>query len=190
MNAIVAEAVAILRRTSIPLEPGLTDAELDAVEYRFGFEFNPDHRAFLRAVQPVGDGWLDWRTARRSDPVLSWPLTGMLHGVAQGSFWPASWGAKPADPLAAEAVVHTRYQTLPRLVPIHSHRYLPAAPAPAGSPVLSVHRTGAAHRGSDLANYLAREFPGSRADCPELGVRTYHVPFWSDLAVGVGDHEL
>lgn len=190
MNDIVAEAVAILRRTSTRLEPGLTDAELNAIEYRFGFEFNPDHRAFLRAVRPVGDRWMDWRRAHPYDPIVSWPLTGMLFDVAQNGFWPASWGAKPADPLAAEAVVRTRYATLPRLVPIYAHRYLPAAPAPSGSPVLSVYQTDVVHYGSDLANYLAREFAGSREERPELGIHTYHVPFWSDLAYGAEDDEL
>jgi hypothetical protein len=190
MNDIVAEAVAILRRTRTPLEPGLTDAELNAVEYRFGFEFNPDHRAFLRAVRPAGKGWVDWRTAHPSDPVMSWPLTGMLFDVAHDSFWPASWGAKPADPLAAEAVARTRYAMLPRLVPIYLHRYLPAAPAPAGSPVLSVYQTDVIHYGSNLANYLAREFAGSREERPGSGAITYHVPFWGDLAMNADDDEL
>lgn len=47
--------------------PGLTDAELDAAETRYGFAFAEDHRAFLAEGLPLHDrdsqgwGFPDWR---------------------------------------------------------------------------------------------------------------------------------
>jgi hypothetical protein len=40
----------------------------------------------------------------------------------------------------------------PRLVPVYSHRYAPAAPAPAGSPELSVHQTDIIYYGPNLVD--------------------------------------
>ncbi|XVV05634.1 hypothetical protein ACQPW3_09675 [Actinosynnema sp. CA-248983] len=49
-------------RDGVAIEPGLTDAELVAVEDRFGFEFADDHRACLAEVLPTGPGYPDWRS--------------------------------------------------------------------------------------------------------------------------------
>lgn len=179
----------MLRGAGVRVDPGLTDGQLDAIERRFGFRFGVDHRRLLLAGQPVGGRWYDWRTAEPSDPQLSWPLEGMLFDVEHDQFWPASWPPRPDDRAAAERIARDRYQRLPRLVPLYSHRYLPAAPAPSGCPVFSVHQTDVIHYGSDLANYLAREFaPADRR--PELGTVRHRIPFWSDLAEGWESEDL
>ena len=49
-------------------------------------------------------------------------------------------------------------QFVPMLIPIYSHRFLPGAPSPAGSPVFSVYQTDVIYCGSDLAAYVAAEF--------------------------------
>lgn len=63
-----AELVARLGSAGVHIQLGLTAAELDEVEARFGFEFCYDHRAFLHAGLPVnrasGDSnprWPDWQ---------------------------------------------------------------------------------------------------------------------------------
>jgi hypothetical protein len=69
---------------------------------------------------------------------------------------------------------------VPTLIPIYGHRYLPAAPAPAGSPVFSVYQTDVVYCGDNLLDYVAHEFHTppphpTRDDRP-------HIRFWSDLA--------
>lgn len=57
---------------------------------------------------------------------------------------------------------------------------MPPAPAPSGSPVLSIYQSDAIYYGADLMRYLLAEWAGG------TGLRsydeiTYRVPFWSDL---------
>jgi hypothetical protein len=47
---------------------------------------------------------------------------------------------------------------VPRLVPVFSHRYLPAEPHLSGNPVLSVYQTDIIYYGSNLKRYIAHEF--------------------------------
>ncbi|MCF2533189.1 hypothetical protein [Yinghuangia soli] len=55
------------RMLGAAIEPGLTAEELDDVEARFGFRFAADHRVFLSAGLPLGDGWPDWRHGSDED---------------------------------------------------------------------------------------------------------------------------
>lgn len=73
---------------------------------------------------------------------------------------------------------------VPVLVPLFSHRFLPAAPCEARSPVFSVYGPDTIYYGSDLADYLRREFGGVKG---ALNSRPTHVTFWSELAEGRED---
>lgn len=73
----------------------------------------------------------------------------------------------------------------PTLVPIYSHRFMPAAPAPDRAPVLSVHGSDIIFYGSDLLDYLRNEFvrpPGMTASEP-LPRASAPLPVhpWTDL---------
>lgn len=58
-----ARAAALLAESGLcTVTPGLTGAELRAIEARFRFTFSDDHRDFLAAGLPVGPSWPDWRT--------------------------------------------------------------------------------------------------------------------------------
>lgn len=82
-------AIAVLQTVGIEVGAGLTPAEIDGVERRFGFEFAPEHRAMLSAGLPVGSerfpnspypDWPRWRNGneqtlrRRLDPPVEWLL--------------------------------------------------------------------------------------------------------------------
>ena len=173
---------------SIPglrVEAGLTDAELDAVQARFGFAFAPDHRAFLATALPVGPRWPDWRAGDDTDlrRRLAWPVEGTLFDVEHSQVWIDEWGTRPAS--TAEAVTRAREHlaTVPQLVPVYSHRYLPAGPTGAGHPVLSVHQTDIIYYGTDLVDYLHQEFgigEGISRTDPRWRPRA-SVAFWRDL---------
>ncbi|MBL0888960.1 hypothetical protein [Myceligenerans indicum] len=58
----------------------------------------------------------------------------------------------PATTPEAIDLARNYLATVPRLVPIVGHRYLPATPAPRGSPVSSVYQTDVIYYGADLVS--------------------------------------
>ena len=111
---------------------------------------------------------------------LNWPLEGILFDVEQNVFWPDDWGERPRKTTTALQIARERMQFVPTLIPIYSHRFLPGAPSPAGSPVFSVYQTDVIYYGSDLAAYFAVEFLRQT----DLNSRMHRIEFWSDLAEG------
>jgi hypothetical protein len=178
-----AQAQNLLQDLGLPFEPGLSHLELRSIERRFEFTFNPDHRALLMAGLPSAGqrygNWPDWRS-KDSSHLWRWlfePIDGVMFDVAENAFWLEAWGERPANTQRALSVAKQALKNVPRLVPVYGHRYAPALPE-AGLPVLSVVQTGVIVYGSDLADYLVREF-GSGA--PETAGPATPVPFWTDL---------
>jgi hypothetical protein len=163
-----------------PIRPGLTGGELDAIEAEFAFSFADDHRAFLAAGLPTGRGWPDWRAGDRAAlrQRLALPVEGVLFDVGQNDFWYDGWGPRPAQDGAALAVARSGLVTAPRMIPVYSHRYLPAGRDRAGHPVLSIYQADVVCYGADLVGYLCAEFGlGERAPQPCRPT----VEFWSRL---------
>jgi hypothetical protein len=161
-----------------PIGPGLSDSELSAIEHEFGFTFAPDHRDFLAAGLPSGRGWPDWRSPDRPAlrERLATPVEGVLFDVVENNFWYEGWGIRPGDPNAALAAAKTFLLTAPRMIPLYSHRYLPAVIP--GHPVLSIYQTDVVHYGNDIPDWLNREFGlGKPTDHPVRATAT----FWRDL---------
>lgn len=182
--SIAGSALQLLRAAGVRLEPGLTPDELAAIDRRFGFEFNPDHRGLLQLALPSGDGWPDWRDgdAEALRRRLDAPLHGLLFDVEHNGFWPAPWGSRPTDLDEALATARHRLATVPRLVPVYRARYAPAAPAPANSPVLSVMQSDVLYYGANLAGYVEQEFSSGPSERSGAAGRGHQVEFWSDLA--------
>ncbi|MEU4078749.1 hypothetical protein DEJ45_15470 [Streptomyces venezuelae] len=191
-----AEAARRLARTGrAEMLPGLSDAEFDRIEEEFGFAFSDDHRAFLAAGLPVGrpdphgrpSSWPNWRGPDRDD--LRWrlerPVDGVLFDVEHNSFWRREWGPRPAAPAEAVAAARAELATVPQMVPVYAHRYLPAGRGTHGHPVLSIQQTDVIYYGADLPDYVDREFNAAAAlrgwgdEDGEEAEAT--VPFWRDL---------
>jgi hypothetical protein len=172
-----------LRESGVVVEDGLTEAETREVEYRFEFHFPPDLRALLQAGLPVSERFPDWRDGDEPQlrSVLDWPLEGMQFDVQNNAFWLDEWGPRPESLEDAFQVAAQAVASAPRLVPIYSHRYIPADPARAGNPVFSVYQTDIIIYGNDLLSYFANEFHAvARWYTPPLDVRT--IRFWSEHA--------
>ncbi|MGV9339157.1 hypothetical protein [Streptomyces sp. NPDC003688] len=171
-----ARALQGMLRTKIG--PGLTERELDAVETRFGFTFSADHRVFLAAGLPHGSSrWPDWRDGDPGDLAerLARPVEGVLFDVEHNVFWHPGWPSRPAETSEALRVARTELESVPQLVPLYGHRYLPGTAGEYGHPVLSVHQTDIILYGNDLTDYIQHEFTG-RSNGP---LAHASVDFWS-----------
>ncbi|MER7538726.1 hypothetical protein ABTX77_28630 [Streptomyces sp. NPDC097704] len=173
----------LLGLLSAEVGPGLDEGELDAVEERFGFTFSADHRAFLATGLPRGAGWPDWRDGDPQDLArwLAGPVDGVLFDVEHNGFWHPLWPARPSETSEALRVARAELATVPRLVPVYGHRYLPGTAGESGHPVLSVHQTDVIVYGNDLADYLRHEFTGGSSSGPATRST---VDFWSYFVEG------
>ena len=166
---------------SIDLEPGLTEEELQRVEQAFGFRFPPDLRAVLQFMLPVSEGFPHWRDEKVQD-LIEWfdvPAEGIAYDVEENDFWPEAWGERPEDIDDAIEDARRHVAQAPILVPIFSHRFIPARPEEAGNPVFSVVESDVIVFGNDLPGYFHAEFdaplPPDAAQIPK------RVEFWSEL---------
>lgn len=163
--------------------PGLSERELDAVEARFGFTFSADHRVFLAAGLPYGSPrWPDWRNGDPEDLAerLAGPVEGVLFDVEHNGFWHPTWRPRPPGASEALRIARSELASVPQLVPVYSHRYLPGTAGECGHPVLSVHQTDIIIYGNDLADYLRNEFTGRASSLPAHAT----VDFWSYFVHG------
>lgn len=164
---------------------GLSEAELARVEVEFGIEFADDHRSFLSAGLPVGRSWPDWRDGDRERlrERLAWPVEGVLFDVHNNVFWYENWGERPADVAEAVTVAREHLAGVPAMVPVCSHRYLPAGRGTYGHPVLSMYQTDIICYGVDLVDYMYQEFKaGSGIEMSDPRWRPHPtVPFWREL---------
>jgi hypothetical protein len=163
--------------------PGYTRGELEAAQARFGLAFPPDLIELLLERRPRAAP--DWRTDEQAiRDRLAWPFEGLLFDVEKNGLWWPEWGERPATPAARAEVLRAVVAAAPPLIPIYSHRYIPAEPLKAGNPVFSVHQSDVIYYGADLADYLAREFEDPRRP---LGDKIRRIRFWSDLVERSGD---
>lgn len=106
----------------------------------------------------------------------------MLFDVEHNSFWSEDWGAKPGVLADVLMVARTRLAEVPKMVPICSHRYLPAGRGTYGHPVLSMYQTDIIYYGTDLVDYVHQEFGGPGLDRQdEAWDPKATVSFWRDL---------
>ena len=98
-----------------------------------------------------------------------------------------------AERACASACVDTwisgRYITMgPRLIPVHSHRYLLADPDRPGNPVLSIFGSDTIVFGRDIRRYLLNELRDLTRS-PEEGpgeVDVSGIPFWGQVILNPG----
>lgn len=162
----------------IPFDEGLSDAEVSGAEYRFGFRFPPDLRAFLQVGLPHGPRFPDWRNEDETQlrDWLDQPRQGILFDIQYNEFWLPDWGPKPPDLDRAFCVANELIAKAPKLIPIFSHRMMPDEPHEVGNPVFSVHQTDIIHYGYDLLHYLREEFGVAKWWAPPAQAK--RIRFW------------
>lgn len=157
---------------------GYTQSELDVAQEKYGLAFPPDLISLLRDRRPVLG--YDWRSDDKEiRDMLRWPLEGLLFDVENNDLWWPEWGERPGTAEARSEELAKVVSEAPKLIPLVSHRYLPAEPHEGGNPVFSVYQADVIFYGADLADYFEREFVDPRRPLPQHIKR---VRFWSDLA--------
>lgn len=172
----------VLVERGYELADGLTDEEVKRAEETFGFTFPADLRSMLQAFLPVSDGFPDWREGKVRD-LLDWldePIEGICFDVEENGFWLDAWGERPADVDDAIEEARRHVAKEPVLIPVFTHRFVPAEPAQAGNPVFSVVQSDVLCYGDDLEDYFQKEFEVPRSSPQPFQAR--RVAFWSDLA--------
>ncbi|MBV9240466.1 MAG: SMI1/KNR4 family protein [Acidobacteria bacterium] len=176
------ELIDILKRHGVALAEGLSNSELDEIEKRYCFRFPPDLRSLLGKVTPQGNKWTDWHDPDHVINRLEWPLHGICFDIENNGFWPEFWGERPAQLEDAFGVAREKISKVPLLVPIYSHRYLPAEPSEPGNPIFSVYQTDVIYYGANLADYFTNEFaPRSQHTWERPLTEFKKVAFWSWL---------
>jgi len=183
-----------MRQEGIVFERGLAPGELADIEARYEFRFPPDLREFLSIGLPVSDDFPNWRTGRitwRSNSKsisdhLNWPYRGMCFDIENNGFWMRDWEARPEGLQKAFEIARKIVKAAPPLIPVFSHRYLPAEPLAAGNPIISVYQTDIIYYGRDLRTYLTHEFELCDIDHATATEDSRRIRFWSDVIDRIG----
>ncbi len=109
---------------------------------------------------PISSQWINWREMGSNDikNAFEWVYEGIYFDIENNDFWLKEWGEKPRNLKKAFSVAKKKIDEAPKLIPIYSHRYIPAVPTERNNPVLSVYQTDIIYYGSNLWNYLENEF--------------------------------
>jgi len=154
---------------------GFTQVQLDDAQARYDLIFPPDLVADLRERRLVGG--YDWSTESGAiRKMLIWPFDMLSAQLEYGYWWP-SWGDRPSSAEARADILRKALADAPKLIPLLSHRFLPATPSESGNPVLSMYGFDTIYYGTNLDDYWKREF--GELQTPIGTVR--HIPFWSDI---------
>jgi hypothetical protein len=139
-------------------------AELDRIQDRWQLRFPPDLIALLRQQRnPIeGSASFDWLLGDEADIQrrLDWPFEGFLFDVERNGLWWPTWGPRPAEAAQRRDALRAVFATVPKLIPLFGHRYLPADPCEPGNPVFSVYQSDVIYYGADLQDWMQRERTG------------------------------
>lgn len=165
--------------------PGYTQGELEGAQERYGLRFPPDLiELLLERRLPQGWDWL--KDDDRIREMLAWPLDNILWDVENCHLWWPEWGPRPLTEQERAGIVGCVIAAAPKLIPLHAHRFIPEEPHDRGNPVFSVYQSDIIYYGSNLPDYLVREFmprdPASPVSGPVRRIR-----FWSDAVDRAND---
>lgn len=179
-------------------DSGLTDQEVIDVERRYGFKFPSDLKLLLQYSLPIGipgqirKSFPNWRD--KNDPYLKnyWRehiIDGINFDIEYNSFWLKELGSKPYDINSAKKIMSEFIDTVPKMIPLHSHRYIPAEPNEDGNPVFSIYQTDIIYYGVNLAEYFDVEFALNEGTTIYTGPheKPKQIRFWSDMVERMND---
>ena len=155
----------VLIKNNIKLYEGLTDEEFEKIENFYSIKFPISLRALYKSFLPEFYNWRDFseENVNKIKHYLNWPVEGILFDIKMNGFWKKCFGPWTDDineniKNALEFLENSNNETVPKLIPIYSHRYVPCYPDIIDVPVISVYQTDIIFYGDNLEDYFKKEF--------------------------------
>jgi hypothetical protein len=163
---------------------GASSVEIASIEAEIGFRLPEDFANLFQHLQDPGRVFFPWSNFKKQeyDDMIHWVLKGIEFDIDHNKFWLNRWVKRPTALSAALDVARKDFETWPKLLPIHSHRFLAAEPCRRGNPVFSIWQTDIIYYGADLAHYLVHEFVDHDYALHTQAQSIQRIPVWSDLA--------
>lgn len=169
-----------MEQAGITVSRGLSDEEFKKIEEIYGFTFPCELYEFYSCGLPTGERFPVWNdfsdeNVRMIREKIEFPIKALRSDV-ENWFWLDSWGDQPESREEELAVFDEIAEKAPKMIPIYSHRYMPALD---GAPVISTVGSDSIYYGYTLAKYLNYEFLGIKDGFTSGKVKK--VPFWGNL---------
>jgi hypothetical protein len=163
---------------------GLSSAEIRSIEGELDLQLPEDFVYLFQNLQDPGKVLFPWANfdKREYDERIAGVLNGIEFDIDRNALWLDRWWERPTALSAALNIARGDFATWPKLLPIHSHRFLAAEPCRSGNPVFSIVQTDIVHYGADLAHYLMHEFVDHDYHLHTHAQRIQPIDVWSDLA--------
>jgi len=162
-------------------EDKLTAIEKNRIEELYGFKFPNSLKGFYREGMPSSEGeefprWHDFseENVEKIKARMNAPLAWLKRDIENG-FWIDKWGERPEDKEALAERIEEILALSPVLIPIYSHRYMPAI-SEIDAPVISTVGRDTICYGKNLEDYLRHEFLGESSSAGAM-----EIPLWSDI---------
>lgn len=148
------------------IDPGLSDAEVSAVEKAFKAPLPPDLKILLQMGVILSASWQrddampEWRNPEQeAKNRKKWIERAFSYDIENNNYWNELFGDKPTNIDEAAKKALDIISTWPVLFPIFSHRFIPSAPHKAGNSVVSIWQAGdSIYYGANLIDYFNKEF--------------------------------
>ena len=172
-----------LKAKGVLLEEKLTAMEKNRIEALYGFKFPNSLKAFYREGIPYSEGegeifprWHDFseENVEKIKARMTAPLNWLKRDIENG-FWIEKWGARPEDKEELSGRIEEILALSPVLIPIYSHRYMPAI-SEIDAPIISTVGRDTICYGKNLEDYLRHEFLGESSSAGAM-----EIPLWSDI---------
>ena len=177
----------MLKAHGVRFDGGLTEQEFTKIEQIYGVSFPKSLRDFYSEGVPTSDDtnafprWRDFSDENIAaiKSRITEPYEWLRDDVVKNGFWLPIWGERSVTSEAAGLLYDAVIKTAPVLIPVYSHRYIPATDGINDPPVISTVGCDTIYYGSGLENYLHREFMPEGYKLPLGDCAT--IPFWSDI---------
>ena len=155
----------VLIKNNITLYDGLTDEEFEKIEKFYSIKFPISLRTLYKSFLPEFYNWRDFseENVNKIKYYLNWPIEGILFDIQNNGFWKKCFGHRTNDinenkKIALEFLENSSNETVPKLIPVYAHRYVPCYPDIMDIPVISVYQTDIVFYGKNLEDYFKSEF--------------------------------
>jgi len=162
---------------------GLSASDIEELQHELGFPLPDDFCYLLQNIIDPGEVLFDYKTFSKQeyDRYIADIVGGIIFDIEKNNLWLRRWGNKPGDLQSKIEIARADFPSWPKLLPIHSHRFLAAEPCRSGNPVFSIVQTDIIYYGANLAHYLVNEFLDHDYDEHTYAQPIEKIPIWSDF---------